>query len=131
MTGGDYRCGYESFIGVLAVGASLDNLPSVPRLTADGGSQGIFLDVVCPGDEVIDLGENLFNLLIGEKRRFGEVVGGQSEVCSGAFPAVRFRLAELTPFAAMELALTFEGKLGGRASEWSLPIREARRVETV
>ena len=101
MTGGDYRCGCEPFIGVLAVGSSLDNLPSVPRLTADGGLQGIFLDVVCPGDEVIDLGENLFNLLIGEKRRFGEVVSGKSKVRSGAFPAVRFRLAELTPFATM------------------------------
>ena len=89
VTGGNDRCGCEPFVCVLAVGAFLDNLPSVPCLTADGGLQGIFLDVVCPGNEVIDLGENLFDLLIGEKRRFGEVVSGKSKVRSGAFPAVR------------------------------------------
>ena len=76
--------------------------------------QGVFLDVVCPGDKVIDLSKNLFDFLIGEERRFGEVVGGKSKVRSGTFPAVRFCLAELTPFAAMELALALEGKLGGR-----------------
>lgn len=100
MTGGDDRCGYEPFVCVLAVGSSLDNLPSVPCLTADGGLQGIFLDVVCLGHEVIDLGEDLFDFLIREERRFGEVIGSKREVRSGAFPAVRFRLAELTPFAA-------------------------------
>lgn len=76
--------------------------------------QGVFLDVVCPGHEAIDLGEDLFDFLIREERRFGEVIGSKREVRSGAFPAVRFRLAELTPLAAMELTLALEGKLGGR-----------------
>ena len=46
------------------------------------------LDVVCPGHEFSDLGDDLFDFLIREERRLGEVIGSKREVRSGAFPDV-------------------------------------------
>ena len=110
MTGGNDRSGYKPFIGVLAVGASLDNLPSVPRLTADGGLQGVFLDVVCPGDEVINLGENLFDLLIGEERRLGEVVGGFAQKVGMSLAIVDKRRQKANSCEVMNIIGDVRGK---------------------
>lgn len=53
-----YCVGDCCFIGVLAIGAAFDQLPTVPFLTADGLLQGIFLDIRGPSDKVIDSGKD-------------------------------------------------------------------------
>ena len=55
---------YGVFVGISAVGATLDQLPASPFFTADCLLECILLDVIGPSDQFVDTGEDDFNLRI-------------------------------------------------------------------
>ena len=102
------------FVHIFTNSASFDKFPTFPGLTAHGGLESKLLHIVCPGYQVVDLRENIFDFLIGEERWVYKVVFSERHIDFGTFSAVGLGLAELTPFAAVVLTFAVVGKIGYR-----------------
>ena len=123
ISGGLDSIHHGILICVLAVGTAFHQLVARPVFPADGCLQGVFLDVGCPADQLVQLSEDRFHFFIGEQGRLPELVLCQRHVGFGSLPTVGFCLAELTPLAAVIFTSAIEGQFSGGHQNLACPIQ--------
>lgn len=86
---------------VPAVGTAFHQLVAGPVFPAGSCLQGVFFDVRCPADQLVQLPEDRFHFFIGGQGRLPELVLCQRHV--------GFGLAELAPLATVKFTAAIEG----------------------
>ena len=81
----------------------------------DGGILGVGGDLVGPFGQIVQPGQDVLNLFIGEKRRLGELVLGKCQFFFRSGAALNRSFAEGAPGAGIELTLALKGQLCFRA----------------
>ena len=70
-------------------------------LATHSGLERKLFDIICPGYQVVNLGKDILDLLIGKERRVHKVVFGEFHIGFGTFSAIGLCLTELTPLTAV------------------------------
>ena len=72
----------------------------------------VFLNVGCPCHQIVNLGENVLHVFVGEQWRQLKFILRKLQIGSGTSAAGVLGLTETTPFSAEEVAVTGEGEIG-------------------
>ena len=101
-----------SVVCVLPIGAAFDQFPAESFLAADCLLECVFFNVGCPCHQIVDLGENIFHVFVGEQWRQLKFILRKLQIGCGTCAAGVLCLTETAPFTAEEVPVTSKGEVG-------------------